>query len=393
MVDNLLSNAIKYSHPGGRIEISLVCEKEQWQLEVKDHGTGISPEARKKLFKEFYRGDNSANAKIVGSGIGLLLVKSYVTLHGGKIEFDSEENRGSSFRIIIPYKEVPETSENLASLTPNVIPPEVTGNFSDTPHTSGQKMLHILVVEDNTDLQEFLQKSMEGTYKVSTANDGLQAWMLVQKETFDLIISDIRMPRMDGFQFCRNIKSTFETAHIPVILLTSLSEKVTQLEGLGLGADDYITKPFDITLLLQRIKSILKNREIVRERALKLINQKSQHELIYGNELNDKFVKKAFEVVYKNISNLEFSKDEFASQMHVSPSLLYQKLKALTQQSPLDFIRMIRFNHAMELLQSQTYSITEISEMCGFSSPSYFSTAFRKRFGKSPAEIMNSHEI
>ncbi len=103
VVDNLLSNAIKYSHPGGRIEISLVCEKEQWQLEVKDHGTGISPEARKKLFKEFYRGDNSANAKIVGSGIGLLLVKSYVTLHGGKIEFDSEENRGSSFRIFIPF--------------------------------------------------------------------------------------------------------------------------------------------------------------------------------------------------------------------------------------------------------------------------------------------------
>ncbi|MCD8262691.1 MAG: helix-turn-helix domain-containing protein [Bacteroides sp.] len=197
---------------------------------------------------------------------------------------------------------------------------------------------------------------------------------------------------MDGFELCRKIKSTFETSHIPVVLLTSLSEKVTQLEGLRLGADDYITKPFDITLLLQRIRSILRNREIVRKRALKLMNQKSQHESIYGNELNDKFVKKAFEVVHKNMSNFEFSKDEFASQMHVSPSMLYQKLKALTEQSPLDFIRMIRFNYTMELLKSQTYSITEISEMCGFSSPSYFSTAFRKYFGKSPAEVVNSNE-
>jgi len=403
-VDNLISNAIKYSHSGGMIEISLLCKKDQWHLEVKDYGLGISSEARKKLFKEFYRGDNKANSKIVGSGIGLLLVKSYVTMHSGKIEFDSEENKGSSFRITIPYKEVTDTSEHIVSPTPAVIHAETSGNSSDnidlaeenratglnesveTNETSKDKITRILVVEDNTDLQEFLQKSMEGDYKVSTANDGLEAWTLIRKEPFDLIISDIMMPHMDGFELCQRIKSTFETAHIPVILLTSLSDKVKQLEGLGLGADDYITKPFDITLLLQRIKSIIKNREIVRERAFKLMNQDSQDEPVYANELNDQFVKKALEVVHKNMSNTEFGKDEFASEMNVSPSLLYQKLKALTEQSPLEFIRIIRFNHAMELLQSQKYSVTEIGEMCGFSSPSYFSTAFRKHFGKSPAE-------
>lgn len=395
IVDNLLSNAIKYSHSGSKIEISLLCRKDQWHLEVKDYGLGISPEARKKLFKEFYRGDNKANSKIVGSGIGLLLVKSYVTLHGGKIEFDSQENKGSSFRITIPYKEVTESCENnetLAPLPPGIMdteiipdsPPATTPEINGTPK---EKVIRVLVVEDNTDLQEFLQKSMEGIYKVSTANDGVEAWGFVQKETFDLIISDIMMPHMDGFELCRKIKSTFETAHIPVVLLTSLSEKAKQLEGLGLGADDYVTKPFDITLLLQRIKSILKNREIVRERAFKLMNRNNPDEPVYSNELNDKFVKKALEVVHKNISNSEFGKDEFASEMNVSPSLLYQKLKALTGQSPLDFIRTIRFNHAMELLQSQKYSITEIGEMCGFSSPSYFSTAFKKHFGKSPAEI------
>lgn len=406
-VDNLISNAIKYSHSGGVIEINLSCEKDQWHLEVKDYGLGISSEARKKLFKEFYRGDNKANSKIVGSGIGLLLVKSYVNMHSGKIEFDSEENKGSSFRITIPYKEVTETVENSKVIvsTPltemnNDAPKNSSGKddyseenqamklneSTETNETSKDKVIRILVVEDNTDLQEFLQKSMEADYKVSIANDGIEALALIGKENFDLIISDIMMPGMDGFELCRRIKSTFETAHIPVILLTSLSEKVKQLEGLGLGADDYITKPFDITLLLQRIKSILRNREIVRERAFKLMNQNSQDKPVYKNEINDRFVKKALEVVHKNMSNTEFGKDEFASEMNVSPSLLYQKLKALTEQSPLEFIRIIRFNYAMELLQSQKYNITEIGEMCGFSSPSYFSTAFKKHFGKSPAE-------
>lgn len=397
-VDNLISNAIKYSHSGSKIEVFLSCEKDQWHLEVKDYGLGISPEARKKLFKEFYRGDNKANSKIVGSGIGLLLVKSYVTMHGGRIEFDSEENKGSSFRIKIPYKVVTETGEAIALTSPVDIHSEVITNSiptTDIPKanvTPKDKVTRILVVEDNTDLQEFLQKSMEDIYKVSIANDGIEALTLIRKEAFDLIISDIMMPNMDGFELCRKIKSTFETSHIPIVLLTSLSEKVKQMEGLGLGADDYITKPFDITLLLQRIKSILKNREIVREKAFKLMSQNKQDEPVYTNELNDKFVKKALEVVHKNISNSEFGKDEFASEMNVSPSLLYQKLKALTEQSPLDFIRIIRFNHAMELLQSQKYSMIEISEMCGFSSASYFSTAFRKHFGKSPAEISNSRE-
>lgn len=399
-VDNLISNAIKYSHPNSKIEISVLCEKEKWHLEVKDYGLGISSEARKKLFKEFYRGDNKANSKIVGSGIGLLLVKSYVTMHNGKIEFDSEENKGSSFRITIPYKEITETSEPIVSSSPapTVIPetnipnPLPAIDTSGINETSKNKAARILIVEDNTDLQEFLQKSMDNDYKVYTANDGVEAWAVIRKETFDLIISDIIMPNMDGFELCRKIKSTFETAHIPIILLTSISEKAKQLEGLGLGADDYITKPFDMMLLLQRLKSILRNREIVRERAFKLMNQNNQNEPVYANELNDKFVKKALKVVHRNMSDTEFGKDEFASEMNVSPSLLYQKLKSLTEQSPIEFIRTIRFNYAMELLQSKKYSITEIGEMCGFSSPSYFSTAFKKHFGKSPAEIGNSKE-
>lgn len=388
VVDNLISNAIKYSHAESKVEINLNCQDKQWSLEVKDYGLGISENAQQKLFKEFYRGDNKANSRMVGSGIGLLLVKNYVTMHEGEITFDSKENAGSSFRIIIPYQQTTETT--IATDSPVSILQEAHVLHEDLfvdviKDSTKNKVMHVLIAEDNADLQEFLFQSLGEHYKVTKAIDGEEAWKLIQKENPDLVISDIIMPNMDGFELCKLIKSTFETSHIPVILLTSLSQKAKQLEGLGLGADDYITKPFDINLLIQRIKSIIKNREIVREKAFKLINQ--QDEPVYANELNDQFVKKALEVVWKNITNCEFGKDEFASDMHVSPSLLYQKLKSLTGQSPIDFIRSIRFNHAMELLQTHKYTITEVSEMCGFSSANYFSTAFKKHFGKPPIEV------
>jgi len=195
------------------------------------------------------------------------------------------------------------------------------------------------------------------------------------------------MPNMDGFELCKIVKSTYDTSHIPVILLTALSEKTDHLLGLGLGADDYLTKPFDMAVLIQKIKSIIVNRGLVREKALRLINIAAS-EPILENELNDKFVKKMLIVAQANISNVDFDKDEFASAMNVSSSLLYKKIKSLTDQSPTDFIKTLRLKHAIELLQSRKYTITEVSELCGFASVGYFSTVFRKHFGKSPSEIV-----
>jgi len=196
------------------------------------------------------------------------------------------------------------------------------------------------------------------------------------------------MPEMDGFELCRLLKSTYETSHIPVILLTALSGKAEQLHGFGLGADDYLTKPFDMTLLVQRIKSIIKNREAVKDKALRLIKGSGDdNEKVFANEHNDKFVKKMLDVVRVNIANTDFGKDDFASAMNVSASLLYRKVKSLTDQSPTDFIKMVRLDYALELLQSHKYNVTEVSELCGFSSIGYFSTVFKKHFGKSPNEI------
>ncbi|MBN1987160.1 MAG: response regulator [Prolixibacteraceae bacterium] len=391
VIDNLISNAVKYSHNNGQVDIEFSADKSKWTLLVKDNGIGMSKKAQRMLFKEFYRGENAMNSKIVGSGIGLLLVKNYVTLHGGTVSCESLENVGSSFQVVVPYKEIRET-EPLKQYSTE---PELSFDLTDGRKTenesfienSSSKKMCVLIAEDNDDLRNFIANKTEGEFTTLVAADGEIAWKLIQEKTPDLVISDVMMPVMDGFELCKRVKSTYETSHIPLILLTALTDKAEQLHGLGLGADDYLTKPFDMSLLIQKIRTIIFNREVVREKALKLINKDST-EPLFTNKLNDKFVKKMLEVARENISNTEFGKDEFASAMNVSSSLLYKKIKSLTDQSPTEFIKAVRLNHAVELLQSKNYTVTEVSELCGFGSVAYFSTVFRKHFGKSPSEIL-----
>jgi len=312
-------------------------------------------------------------------------------LHGGIVNCTSEENVGSTFQVSIPFKSIPGKSVIPVS---HIEIPTVTGHMMDISQKPENETedhpsveMKVLIVEDNDDLLNFMKSILSNDFKVFTAVDGKKAWEFISKQIPDLVVSDVMMPNMDGFELCRIMKSTYETSHIPLILLTALSEKTDQLHGLGLGADDYLTKPFDMNLLIQRIKSIIHNRRVVREKALKLINSES-NEPFLANELNDKFARKMLEVARGNISNSDFGKEEFAAAMNVSSSLLYKKMKSLTDQSPTDFIKTIRLNHAVELLQSRKYSVTEVSELCGFASVGYFSTVFRKHFGKSPSEVV-----
>ncbi|MBW8325130.1 MAG: response regulator [Prolixibacteraceae bacterium] len=389
IIDNLISNAIKYSPNTSQIQINLKCDANKWILQVKDNGIGISKKAQRQLFKEFYRGDNAINSKVVGSGIGLLLVKNYVAMHGGSISCSSQENIGSTFQVVIPFKSI-STEELVMNTRSDKISDlseiAIASQIKPENEIPASKEMKVLIVEDNDDLLNFMKTALSNDFKVFTAVDGEKAWEFILKQIPDLVVSDIMMPKMDGFELCKTMKSTYETSHIPLVLLTALSEKTDQLHGLGLGADDYLTKPFDMNLLIQRIKSIIRNREVVREKAWRIIKgATSEH--ILENELNDKFVKKMMEVARANISNTEFGKEEFASAMNVSSSLLYKKIKSLTNQSPTDFIKTIRLNHAVELLQSGKYTVTEVSELCGFASLTYFGIAFRKHFGKSPSEI------
>ena len=391
IIDNLISNAIKYSHNNSQVHIRLKCDQKKWIFKIKDNGIGISKKAQRQLFKEFYRGDNAINSKVVGSGIGLLLAKNYVTMHRGKVSFSSQENVGSTFKVVIPMKTVGIVSEKTTNLMDS---PSDVNPLLDVPQIeiieqeiSVSNEMKVLIVEDNDDLLNFMQRALSTDFKVFTAVDGAKAWEFISRHLPDLVVSDIMMPNMNGFELCKIMKSTYETSHIPILLLTALSEKTDQLQGFGLGADDYLTKPFDISLLAQRIKSIIRNREIVREKALKLIKGEPTEQIL-ANELNDKFVKKMLEVAKANMANTGFDKDEFASSMNVSTSLLYKKIKSLTDQSPSDFIKTVRLNHAVEFLQSRKYTVTEVSELCGFNSVGYFSTVFRKHYGKSPSEIL-----
>ena len=245
--------------------------------------------------------------------------------------------------------------------------------------------MHILIVEDNRALREFMTHPLREHFRVSTAKDGQQAWDAIKELQPDLVVSDVVMPRMDGFELCRRIKSDYETSHIPVILLTALSDKTNQLHGLGLGADNYLVKPFDMALLASRIASIIRNRRTILQKAIEA--RRDDTRSIVENRINDEFIKKAIACVRANIANESFGKEDFASALALSQSLLYKKIKALTNLSVVEFIREIRLNYAMELLRSGEYNVTEVSEKCGFNTPAYFSKVFKEHFGRTPSEV------
>ena len=380
VVDNLISNAIKYSPKGSVVGIGLECDEKMWRLTVTDHGIGISRQGQKHLFTEFYRSENAVNSSIVGSGIGLMLVKNYVEMHNGKVGCTSQEGKGSVFTVEIPAA----FTENRLS-TPITNAPRPSSQPVDSKAVDSQDSdISLLIVEDNENLLRFMRETLSDEFSITTAANGREAWQTIAQLQPDIVISDIMMPEMDGFELCQRLKSTFETAHIPIILLTALSGRAEQLQGLGLGADDYLTKPFDMDILRLRLKTLVRNRQLTKSKIINSLSHGTPVEL--GNKQNDEFVQKLHLTVKENMGNCDFDKEQFAAAMNVSSSLLYKKIKALTDLSPTDFIKTARLEYAQQLLKAQKYNITEISEMCGFASAAYFSTVFKKQYGVAPSE-------
>ena len=387
VVDNLISNAIKYSPKGGIVNIGLECGEKLWRLSVTDHGIGISRQAQKHLFTEFYRSENAVNSSIVGSGIGLMLVKNYVELHNGKVTCVSQEGKGSTFTIEIPVA-VAEKRDSAPNATAvHTASQPIESKTVDSQESS----ITLLIVEDNENLLRFMRETLSDEFNILTAENGAVAWKNIGEQQPDIVISDIMMPEMDGFELCRLLKSTFETAHIPIILLTALSGRAEQLQGLGLGADDYLTKPFDMDILRLRLKTLVRNRQLTKSKIINSLSHGTPVEL--GNKQNDEFVQKLHLTVKENMGNCDFDKEQFAAAMNVSSSLLYKKIKALTDLSPTDFIKTARLEYAQKLLKTQKYNITEISEMCGFASAAYFSTVFKKQYGVAPSDYDGTEDI
>ncbi|MBO7433167.1 MAG: response regulator [Salinivirgaceae bacterium] len=387
VIDNLISNAIKYSPKGGVVSISLECSEKMWRLSVTDHGIGISRQAQKHLFTEFYRSDNSVNSSIIGSGIGLMLVKNYVEMHNGKVTCSSQEGKGSVFTIEIPVAVV-DRKQTAPSITVQQTSSQTTENKTVDTHESDTSLL---IVEDNENLLQFMRDTLADEFNIATATNGNAAWKAIVQQQPDIVISDIMMPEMDGFELCQQLKSTFETAHIPIILLTALSGRAEQLQGLGLGADDYLTKPFDMDILRLRLKTLVRNRQLTKSKIINSLSHGTPVEL--GNKQNDEFVQKLHLTVKENMGNCDFDKEQFAAAMNVSSSLLYKKIKALTDLSPTDFIKTARLEYALQLLKAQKYNITEISEMCGFASAAYFSTVFKKQYGVAPSDYDGTEDF
>ncbi|MBA4319050.1 MAG: hypothetical protein C0412_11685 [Flavobacterium sp.] len=389
IIDNLVSNAIKYTPEGGTVSISLINDANFWQIELVDNGIGIPKSESKNLFNRFFRSVNAIHSKEAGSGLGLLLIKQYVTLHKGEVWVDSAEGQGSKF--YIRFKHGSKHYQDHLILDNVMLPvaPEndLPGNKKDTDKLK----IKLLVVEDNADLRMYMKQALSKFYKVEVASNGLEAWENIAKINPDLVVSDLQMPEMDGFELCEKIKNTFETSHIPIILLTVVDDKLYVEKGFNLGADDYIGKPFEIKYLRTKIDNLILNRNKMKFKFLD-INKYLPADEPVEKDFNLDFIKRATQIIERNITNTDFSIADLSKEIGLSRSLLYMKF-SITGYSPNNFIKIVKMNKAIQLFKENKYSINEVAFMVGFDEPAYFSTCFKKIYGKTPKQFIEEGNL
>lgn len=395
IVNNLVTNAFKYTPDGGNISVDASEEGGRLRIDVADSGCGIPADKLDAIFTRFFQ----VNDSVGGYGIGLSLVKRLVELHHGTITVESKVGSGSRFTVVLPVGasaysaservESPagrdSRSEDVAALLPVEEETAAVG-AGEEENADGRKT--ILVVDDNAEILKYLSKALSPEYRVLTAANGTKAIETLGAEAVDMVISDVMMPDMDGVQLCRAIKRNLRTSHIPVILLSAKADVADRLDGLKVGADDYIAKPFELEELLAKVRNLLRTRE----RIIHYYSQSPTRELepskVAQNPLDEEFLKKAVKVMDEHMDDSQFSTDEFARQMCMSRSNLHLKMKALTGESTTDFIRRTRMRKAAELLKSRRYTVAEVSAMVGYGSPSYFATAFKGFYGQPPSSLL-----
>ena len=388
ILNNLLSNAFKFTHENGSVLLKineiLIGGRNMLSISVEDTGVGMSEEDLQHIFERFYQSSNNAEGT-VGSGIGLHLVKEYVRMHQGEIEVESKQDEGTIFRLLIPMDLKP-AGENAHENN------ETTGDAPEE-HTQLQEdtKLKILVVEDNNDMRAFLAEQLEEQHTVFTAADGEEGYKLAQEHNPDLIVSDIMMPKVDGIELCRMIKTNVQTSHIPVILLSARTADNVKISGYEVGADSYISKPFNFELLLVRIKKLIEQQEDRRKEFKKNISVDPS--AITITSLDEQLVKKALELIEKNMDNTSYSVESLSSDMGMSRMNLYRKIQSITGQTPTEFIRSIRLKRAAQILSADNkLSMAEVADMVGFSSSSYFTKCFKEQFGVLPTQYAAEHQ-
>ena len=395
IVNNLLSNAFKYTESGQSITVTLKEENGWLLLQVSDTGIGIPINKQGKIFERFYQ----IESEHVGSGIGLSLVQRLIELHHGRIELDSEENKGSTFSVYLPqdlsvYKPSELASNNEQNEEEQVYSTNSKAMYfidtekveNESVESGDKKRGTILIVEDNNEIRRYRSNGLADLFNTLEAGNGEEALEKLKDNEVDVIVTDVMMPVMDGIKLCKNVKQNIRTCHIPVIILSAKTDIKDQMEGLQMGADDYIPKPFSLAILTTKIQNMMRTRRRMLDKYAKSLEV--EPEKITFNAMDEALLKRAMAIVEKNMDNIEFSTDEFAREMNMSRSNLHLKLKAITGESTIDFIRKIRFNEAAKLLKDGRYTVAEVSTMVGFNTPSYFATSFKKYFGCLPTEYI-----
>jgi len=378
IIFNLLSNAVKYTDEGGQISVSTYIKNNKFTVSISDTGIGIPKEQHTYIFEHYYRATNAVNSNVVGSGIGLLLTKKLVELHNGKLSFESEAGRGSVFSVSFPISL--QCSEKLEKEVPYI---SEFGKLA--ARGTKERKPKLLIAEDHKDLLKHLTESLNADYHIYEAANGKEALDLTREVFPDIVVSDVMMPEMNGYQLCYKLKNHIETSHIPVILLTSLTSDHNKIDGIKTGADIYMEKPFDLELLKASIEGLLRNRERIKDKFLRKENITDDDGL---NELDRKFIEKAESIIEKNLSNSDFSIEVFEREMGISHAGMYRKFKSIMGKTPLVFMQEIRLKKAIEMISSGNYQVNEVAYAVGYSDPKYFSTVFKKHFGENASEYL-----
>jgi signal transduction histidine kinase/DNA-binding response OmpR family regulator/streptogramin lyase len=419
---NLLSNALKFTPEGGSVEVEVAVGSSngssQWRatatatatatVTVSDTGIGIPPDRLPFIFDRFYQVDTSSTRQYEGTGIGLALAKELVELHRGTISVASVEGQGTTFTVQLPLgkdhlapEEVLEISEQYSvaqasspadmrsALHPFAENDQLSVDNDQLAMTSGQPPATsdepiILIVEDHAEMRRFVRNELASAYRVLEAGDGEAGWEQALETIPDLVISDVMMPKMNGYELCRRLKTDERTSHIPVILLTAKADQPDKLAGLETGADDYLSKPFDRQELAARVKNLIALRRKLRERFARQLTLKPSEVAVESRD--EAFLKKVMTVIEEHMGDEKFEVDMFCRSVNMSRAQLQRKLKALVNQSPMELVRSMRLERAADLLRQNAGSIAEIAYQVGFSNQAHFTRSFHEHFGLPPSE-------
>ncbi|MDY4603233.1 MAG: hybrid sensor histidine kinase/response regulator transcription factor, partial [Bacteroides uniformis] len=397
VVMNLLSNAFKFTPDGGRVDVALEMSKEmsgRLLIKVSDTGVGIRDEDKERIFERFYQVEQEEpEHQSTGSGIGLSLVRDFVTLHEGTVRVVDNVGSGSVFLVELPVKhvrvsppkpaplteEVEEHEELLPGMEEEALSVDLPDDMEDNEDEKEKPLA--LIVDDNEDLVAFMKDSLSLYFRIQSASNGREAWQKIPELMPDIIVSDVMMPEMDGNELCRWVKTDKRTSDIPMILLTARQAVEDKVEGLTIGADDYVTKPFNVEILTLRMRKLI---DLSKKRKAKSLIDPEPSEIAITS-LDEKLVENAIKYVEANIGRCDLSVEELSRGLGMSRVHLYKKLLQITGKTPIEFIRVIRLKRAAQMLRESQQNVSEIAYQLGFNNPKYFSKYFKDEFGVLPS--------